>query len=175
VTSLRALCFYVPDSGPLKWAADLLPLMWGVGPVLEIPTGGAERGTQKWSLGPSVVGLTQEGPWTLGFLANNVWSIAGDSEAAPVNKGLAQYFIVLQLGHGWYVNSAPIITVNWNAPEGQKWVVPFGAGGGKLIFLGRLPLNIQSQAYYNVVKPDAGPDWQFRVQAQILLPVPGSQ
>ena len=34
---------------------------------------------------------------------------------------------------------------------------------------------MQSQVYYNVVKPDIGPDWQLRVQLQVLLPVPGSQ
>jgi hypothetical protein len=157
--------FYVPQAGSF---------MWGLGPALEIPSGGESRGTQKWSLGPSFVGLSQSGPWTLGFLVNNVWSIAGDSDAPDVNHGLAQYFIVRQLGDGWYVNSAPIITVNWEAESGQKWVVPFGAGGGKLVFLGKLPLNLQSQVYYNVVKPDIGPDWQFRVQAQVLLPVPGS-
>jgi len=48
--------------------------------------------------------------------------------------------------------------------------VPFGLGGGKLSFIGKLPLNLQVHAYYNVVKPDIGPDWQLRLQAQILLP-----
>jgi len=157
--------FYVPPSGGI---------MWGVGPVVEFPTGGASRGSEKWSVGPSAVALAQTGPWTLGILANNVWSIAGKSES-DVNKGVLQYFIVRQLGNGWYVNSAPIITVDWTAESGQRWVVPFGAGGGKLIFFGRLPVNIQSQAYYNVVKPDRGPDWQLRVQVQVLLPAPGSR
>ncbi len=157
--------FYVPPSGSVTW---------GVGPVLEIPSGGEHRGTEKWSLGPSAVVLSQNGPWTLGLLANNVWSFAGDSDRDDVNRGLLQYFIVRQLGNGWYVNSAPIITVNWKAESDQRWVVPFGAGGGKLLFLGKLPLNVQSQAYYNVVKPDVGPDWQLRLQAQVLLPMPGS-
>jgi hypothetical protein len=158
--------FYVPPSGAF---------MWGVGPVVEFPTGGASRGSQKWSIGPSVVALAQSGPWTLGILANNVWSIAGKSERRDVNKGVLQYFIVRQLGNGWYVNSAPVITVNWKDDSDQRWVVPFGAGGGKLLFLGKLPVNIQSQAYYNVVKPDIGPDWQLRVQVQVLLPAPGSR
>ncbi len=157
--------FYVPSGGAF---------MWGVGPVVEFPTGGASRGTQKWSIGPSVVVLSQNGPWTLGILANNVWSIAGDSARADVNKGLLQYFIVRQLGNGWYVNSAPINTANWKAESGQKFLVPLGAGGGKLVFLGKLPVNVQSQVYYNVVKPDIGPDWQLRVQVQVLLPAPGS-
>jgi hypothetical protein len=117
-----------------------------------------------------VVALAQPGDWTLGILANNVWSVAGSSDRADVNRGLLQYFIVRQLGNGWYVNSAPIITVNWKADSGQRWVVPFGVGGGKLIFLGKLPVNVQSQVYYNVVKPDIGPEWTLRVQMQFLLP-----
>ncbi len=122
------------------------------------------------SLGPSVVALTQAGDWTLGILANNIWSVAGSSDRASVSKGGVQYFIVRQLGNGWYVNSASLITVNWKAEGGQKWLVPFGVGGGKLIFFGRLPVNVQSQVYFNVVKPDIGPDWQFRIQIQTLLP-----
>ena len=157
--------FYVPSSGSL---------IWGLGPVVEFPTGGSDRGTQKWSLGPSFVALSQTGPWTLGILTNNVWSVAGESDRSDVNRGLLQYFIVRQLGGGWYVNSAPIITVNWNADSDQRWIVPFGAGGGKLVFLGKLPLNMQSQVYYNAVKPDVGPDWQLRVQLQVLLPAPGA-
>lgn len=158
--------FYVPPSGSV---------MWGIGPVLQIPSGGEKRGTQKWGLGPSFVALKQSSAWTFGILANNVWSIAGDSNRPDVNQGLLQYFIVRQLGNGWYVNSAPIITVNWKADSGQRWVVPFGAGGGKLVFLGKLPVNLQSQVYYNVVKPDIGPDWQLRFQLQVLLPLPGSR
>ena len=157
--------FFVPTQGST---------MWGVGPVVEIPSGGETRGSEHWGLGPSVVLLAQPGPWTVGVLANNVWSVAGNSDREAVSKGLLQYFIVRQLGNGWYVNSAPINTVNWKAESGQKAVIPLGAGGGKLVFLGKLPVNMQSQVYYNVVKPDIGPDWQFRVQVQVLLPLPGS-
>jgi hypothetical protein len=142
----------------------------GVGPALEIPTGGSARGSKKWSVGPSAVALAQPGPWTLGILVNNVWSFAGDSDRADVNKGLLQYFIVRQLGSGWYVSSAPSITVNWKADPGQRWTVPFGAGFGKVAFLGKLPVNVQFGAYVNAVKPDIGPDWQLRVQFQALLP-----
>jgi hypothetical protein len=156
--------FYVPGGSSL---------MWGLGPVLEFPTGGSMRGSEKWSAGISGVALSQSGDWTLGILANNVWSFAGDADRQDVNKGLAQLFIVRQLGNGWYVNSAPVITVNWKAAEDQKWKVPLGAGGGKLLFLGRLPVNLQTQVYYYVVKPDVGPDWQFRFQVQMLFPLPG--
>lgn len=156
--------FYVPESASL---------IWGVGPVLELPTGGSDRGTQKWSAGPSAVLLTQSGSWTLGLLANNLWSFAGDSDRDSVNKGSLQYFIVRQLGQGWYVNSAPILTVNWEADSENRWTVPFGLGVGKLSFVGRLPVNAQVGGYVNAVKPDVGPDWQLRFQLQVLFPVPG--
>ena len=101
---------------------------------------------------------------------NNVWSFAGNSDRADVSKGLLQYFIVRQLGKGWYVSSSPAITANWKAQLGQKWVVPFGGGVGKVSFMGKLPVNMQIGAYVNAVNPDIGPDWQMRFQAQFLLP-----
>lgn len=145
-------------------------LIWGVGPVLEIPSGGEERGTQKWSIGPSLVMLFQPGTWTLGVLVNNAWSIAGKS-SDEVNHMLLNLFIVKQLGNGWYVNSAPILTADWTADPDGRWIVPLGAGGGKLSFIGgKLPLNLQTQLYYNIIRPDFGPEWQWRMQLQVLLP-----
>ncbi len=147
------------------------PFTWGVGPVLELPTGGELRGTQKWSAGPSVVALVQPGDWTFGILVNNVWSFAGNADRDKVNRMLLNLFIVRQLGDGWYVNSAPIVTADWTAESDDRWIFPLGAGGGKLVMLGgKLPLNLQTQLYYNVVRPDFGPEWQWRVQAQVLLP-----
>jgi hypothetical protein len=152
------------------YAKPVGSLTFGFGPVIDIPTGGSLRGSEKWNLGPSMVVLAQPGDWTLGVLVNNVWSFAGNSDRANVNKGLLQYFVVRQLGNGWYVSSAPVITANWKAESGQKWVVPFGGGLGKVTFMGKLPVNIQMGAYVNAVKPDIGPDWQMRFQAQFLLP-----
>ena len=144
---------------------------WGFGPVVELPTGGSKRGTEKWSAGPSFVILAQPEDWTFGCLVNNAWSFAGDSSRADVNHMMLNVFLVRQLGGGWYVNSAPIITADWTADSEDRWIVPLGAGFGKLVMLGgKLPLNLQTQLYYNIVRPDFGPEWQWRVQAQILLP-----
>ena len=157
-----ATAFYSPEAKKITW---------GLGPVLEIPTGGENRGTQKWSLGPSLVVLVQPGNWTFGALINNAWSVAGNQDRKDVNHMLLNLFLVRQMGNGWYINSAPIITADWTASSGSKWIVPVGAGGGKLVFLkGKLPVNLQTQAYYNVVRPDFGPQWQWRAQIQVLLP-----
>jgi hypothetical protein len=145
------------------------PLIWGIGPVVSFPSATSPSvGSQStWGLGPSAVALTMPGPWVLGALVNNVWSVAG----ATANSMLIQYFVNYNFGTtGWYLTSAPIITANWEAPSGQQWLVPLGGGLGKLIRLGKLPVNTSVAAYWNAVKPDIGPEWSFRVQASILLP-----
>ena len=146
---------------------------WGVGPILSMPTGGETRGTQKWSAGPSAVALSMPGPWVLGVLVNNVWSFAGEESRADVSQMLLQYFVNYNFGAtGWYLSSAPIITANWNLDGDDRWIVPFGLAAGKLVRVGSrgLPLNFQAGAFYNVVRPDSGPNWSTRVQASVLLP-----
>ena len=45
-----------------------------------------------------------------------------------------------------------------------------GGGIGRLFKLDKLPINAQLQAFYNVVKPDAGANWTLRFQVQALFP-----
>ena len=147
-------------------------ITWGIGPNISFPTGGEMRGSQKWSVGPSIIVLAMPGHWVTGFLLNNVWSFAGKEERRDVNQMLIQPFINYNIGKsGWYVSFAPIITADWKKEE-DKWIVPLGGTVGKLSRVGSkgLPVNIQAGAFYNVVKPDLGPDWSARVQVQILLP-----
>jgi hypothetical protein len=73
--------------------------------------------------------------------------------------------------NGWYLTSSPVVTANWKADSGDKWTIPFGGGVGKLLRLGKLPVNASIQAYYNAEKPDnLGPDWTLRFQMQFLFP-----
>jgi hypothetical protein len=83
---------------------------------------------------------------------------------------LAQYFINYNLPKGWYLTSAPIITANWNATSGNQWTIPFGAGAGKIVKLGKIPFNLQAAAFYNAVRPVNGPDWTLRIQVVMMLP-----
>ena len=146
--------------------------IWGAGAAFLLPTATDDRlGADKWGVGPALVGLTMRGPWVLGALVQNIWSFAGDSDRPDVNQMLIQYFINYNLPDGWYLSSAPIITANWKADSDNTWTVPFGGGFGRLFRVGKLPVNTQVQAFYNVEKPDIlGPDWTLRLQVQILLP-----
>ena len=128
--------------GDLVYTAFFSPakpgaLIWGAGPVLQFPTGTSDAtGSGKWGVGPSIVLLGMPGPWVLGLLANNIWSYAGSSDRDDVNQMLIQYFINYNFQGGWFLTSAPIITSNWKAPSHAGWVVPFGAGVGRVFPIG---------------------------------------
>jgi len=146
-------------------------LIWGVGPALQIPTAtNAFLGQGKFCLGPSVVALVQPGPWTIGALVNNVWSVAPDNERPKVNQMLLQYFVNYNMRKGWYITSSPILTADWEATDGNRWVVPFGGGVGRLMRLGFQPVNISAQAFGNAKHPDGGSTWQLRFQIDLLFP-----
>ena len=182
-TILPVISQPAPDSdrtnglGDLNFTGFVSPkqpgkIIWGVGPTLVVPTAtDAVLGSEKWSAGPSVVALTMPGQWVIGALVSNVWSFAGDDERADINSFLMQYFINYNLPNGgWYVTSAPIITANWEADSGEQWTVPFGGGIGRVFRIGRQPINMQTQVFYNVETPTNGARWQWRLQVQLLFP-----
>ena len=146
-------------------------MIWGAGPILQFPSATDDAlGQGKWGAGPTVVALTMRGPWVFGALVNNVWSFAGDDERPDVNQMLIQPFVNYNLPHSWYVGSSPVITANWKADSDNRWIVPLGVSVGKIVRIGTLPVNTQVGGYYNVVRPDNGPEWQLRVQLQLLFP-----
>jgi hypothetical protein len=86
-----------------------------------------------------------------------------------VSEFLIQLFANYNFSKGWYVTSAPIITADWEASS-DKWVVPIGGGVGKILKIGKQPVNMNVQVYYNLEAPDALGDWQGRFQFQFLFP-----
>ena len=73
-----------------------------MGPTFTIPTATDSRlGSGKWSLGPTAVALTMQGPWVVGALINNQWSVAGWGDQ-DVNAMLLQPFVNYNFGEGWY-------------------------------------------------------------------------
>ena len=146
---------------------------WGVGPVLIFPTATDIRlGSEKWSAGPAAIVVAFVNKWVLGGVIYNAWSYAGNSDRADVNAGVFQYFVNYNLPKAWYLTSAPIISVNWNAREDDQWIVPFGGGAGKIFGIGKQKFNGQVSAYYNAIKPATmdGPDWSLRFQLVFLFP-----
>jgi hypothetical protein len=147
------------------------PVIWGAGPVISFPTATQNiLGTKKLSVGPTVVVLRTQGHWLFGSLVQNLFSVAGPSARKDVNQMLMQPFVNYNLPHKWYLVSSPIITANWEVKPGERWTVPVGGGVGKIVHFGKLPVNIYTQFFRNVDRPDGTTHWSARFQMQFLFP-----
>lgn len=157
-------------------------LIWGVGPAFLFPTATEDKwASDKWSGGAGVVVLTMPGSWVLGALVQNVWSFAGDDDAAEVNQFLFQPIINYNMNKGWYLTSVPVIMANWTASSDNRWTVPLGGGFGRIVKWGKQALDLSMQAFYNVEKPapaiaqgpnleNQGETWTLRLQLKFLFP-----
>jgi hypothetical protein len=137
--------------------------------------GGANLGTEKWGAGPAGIALKMDGKWVYGALLMNIWSFAGPGQSEgikKVNTMQFQPFVNYNLDDGWFLTTVPIITANWEAEEDHNvWTVPVGAGVGRAMKLGKIPMTAQLHGYYNVMTPDDyGETWQMRIQVQLLFP-----
>lgn len=160
VGDVSASLFLSPNAAAGGW------LIWGAGPVLNVPTASDELlGDDQWGAGLAAVALTIQGPIVVGALVNNVWSMEG----RDFSRFLLQYFVNYNFPGGWYLSSAPIVTANFE-DDHDAWLVPVGGGFGKVHRFGKLPLNLSFQAFYNVEKPQFGADWSTRFQVQFLFP-----
>jgi hypothetical protein len=89
-------------------------LLWGVGPILRLPTAGNDSlGAGKFSIGPAAV-IAREGHWVAGALIRR--------------------------------------------------------RAGKVIRVGKEPVNTHLQRFRDVVHPHGGPAWSIKFTVQLLLP-----
>lgn len=147
------------------------PVIWGAGPVVSFPTATEDiLGTGKLSLGPTAVVLRSTGHWLFGTLIQNLFSVEGPSGRADVDQLLMQPFVNYNLRHGWYLTSSPIITANWEKGPEERWLVPVGGGIGKIVHLGKLPVNMYAQYFRNVERSGGTTPWSVRFQMQFLFP-----
>ena len=146
-------------------------VIWGVGPILSMPTStssGTATGT--WAAGPAAVVVKMAGPWVVGGLLSQAWPMSDANDDPETDLFVFQPFVNLNFGTGWALTSGPVITANWNAPNGQQWTVPVGFGISRTtVFSGR-PISLNAQYYYNVVRPDAAAGQQLRLVMSFLFP-----
>ena len=144
-------------------------LLWGAGPVFLLPTAtDSLLGGKKWGTGPAAVVLTMRGPWTMGMLANHVWSFAGDSDRPDISSTFIQPFVSHTWSNAWTLSVQSESIYNWKT---EKWSVPVNAAVSRLVYVGRLPVSLQAGVGYWLESPASGPDgWRFRLQANFVLP-----
>ncbi|SIT53335.1 conserved exported hypothetical protein [Mesorhizobium prunaredense] len=142
-------------------------IIWGVGPAFLIPTATDDLlGSEKWGAGPTAVVLKQIGPWTVGMLANHIWSFAGDG--ADVNSTFLQPFVSYTTKDAWTFSLNTESTYNW---EARQWSVPINFQVAKLIRIDKQPISLFAGVRYWAESPDSGPDG-FGVRTGITLLFP---
>ncbi|TIM64951.1 MAG: transporter, partial [Mesorhizobium sp.] len=97
-------------------------IVWGVGPVFLVPTATDDLlGGGKWGAGPTAVVLKQYGGWTVGALANHIWSFAGDGDRSDIISTFLQPFVSYTTKDAWTFTLNTENTYNW---EAEEWSVP---------------------------------------------------
>jgi hypothetical protein len=144
-------------------------VIWGLGPAFLVPTATDDLlGGGKWGAGPTGVALKQSGPWTVGILANHIWSFAGDDDRSNVNSTFLQPFIAYTTKDAWTFTLNTESTYNWEAAD---WSVPINFLVTKLIRIDKQPVSLGAGVRYWAASPDGGPDG-FGVRAVVTLLFP---
>lgn len=144
-------------------------IIWGAGPVFLLPTAtDTALGSGKWGLGPTVVMLKQDGPWTYGALANHIWSVAGQSDRPDISSTFLQPFISYTTPDAWTFTLNTESTYDW---KNDQWSVPINFSVAKLVKFGEQPVSFQVGARYWAEAPDNGPNgWGLRAGITFLFP-----
>jgi hypothetical protein len=143
-------------------------LIWGVGPVLLIPTATDNIATNQWGGGLTGVALRQTGPWTVGALANHIWSFTGDDEDGDISSTFLQPFASYTTPQATSFTFNTESTYDW---ENEQWSVPINAVVSQAIKIGDRPVQFGVGARYWLDSPEGGPDgWGGRAQVTLLFP-----
>ena len=163
--------------------------IWGAGPVLLLPTASEDLlGSDKWGLGPTAVALKQTNGWTVGLLANHIWSVAGDGRDYDFQNLPPLFSSVLGIASTTDDISATFLqpflsyttktfttfslntesTYDW---KGDQWTVPVNLMVSQMLRVAGQPLSVQVGARYWADAPEFGPDgWGFRFALTLLFP-----
>jgi len=143
-------------------------LIWGLGPVGYYPTNTDDLlGPHKWGLGPTLVALVQPGEWTIGILANQIWSVGGSHHDQNISSTFLQPFIVYTTKSHTSFALNTESTYDW---ENSQWTVPINLMIQQVFKIGKQPMALQVGGRYYAAAPSGGPDWGLRVNFTLLFP-----
>ena len=161
------------DTSESLWFSPVKPtdkgLIWGIGPVILIPTATDDLlGGGKWGIGPTIVGLRQNGPWTIGGLANHIWSVAGSGSRNDISSTFIQPFInySTQTAVTYALNTET--SYDWKS---DQWSIPVNLMVSKLVRFDKQMVSFQGGIRYWVKSIDSGPEGiGLRFAVTLLFP-----
>jgi hypothetical protein len=135
-------------------------------------------GQKNWQAGP-IITLGHKGLHYLGYIIQQTWwKIGGDGQRT--RQTWARYTYFYNWANGWSLGTQSDMFVNWQAPREQRLSFPVGLQVGKLVHAGPLPVKVDVQALYYVVRPTTfgvytasqamSPKWNFQLQLTPIVP-----
>lgn len=136
-------------------------LIWGAGPAFLVPTATDKLlGTEKFGVGPSLLALHQGKGLTIGFIANQIWSVAGNEDRADFNQFYIQAFLNHSYKSGASLGANIEVTQNW---EGKTTLVSLNPSIGAITKLGTQPVQFALSPLIPIIGPsELKPDWGLR-------------
>ena len=143
-------------------------LIWGVGPVFLLPTAQDGLGADQFAAGLTGVVLKQNGPWTIGALANHLWDVGGGSGATDISSTFFQPFISYTTPTAWTFGVNSEATHDW---ENDQYSIPINFTVSKVANLFGNPVSFTGGVRYWADSPPNGPeDWGARFVITFLYP-----
>jgi len=148
----------------------------GFGASLVFPTAGSNEflGSGKYQAGPAYAYInTMFKGWQLGVFGWQHWDYAdgpGGGKKPYVSEHSVQPLLIKHFGKGWY---AGLQDVPWKYDfRLDNWSMPTGPRVGKVVKLGKLPLNLFTAVYYDpMTHNDASSNtWSWKVNVTVLFP-----
>src|SRR5664279_671655 len=142
-------------------------LTWGAGAAFLVPTATSQYlGTGKFGVGPTIVVLKQGHGITLGALANQIWSVAGQADRAAVSQMFIQPFFTYNWKSGAGIGAVGSITQNWETKTFASSVaIPFSG----ITKFGKQIIQLAVGPQIPISGPNRG-DFGWRAQLTLIFP-----
>jgi hypothetical protein len=143
-------------------------ILFGIGPTFVFPTASEPAtGLGKWQVGPAAAAAFAPENWLVGFLAQQVFSFAGDRNRADTNALFLQPFLLYQLGNGWFLRSQPQMVFDW---QSGRQTLPLDLGAGRVFAVGRQHVNCFLEPFWNVSRDGVAPRYGITFGISLLYP-----
>lgn len=144
-------------------------LIFGFGPAFLVPTATEKfLGTEKFGVGPSALVMHQGKGLSVGFIANQIWSVAGANDRADFNSFYTQIFMShsYKSGASWGINAE--ITQNW---EANTTLISLNPSLGGITKFGEQVVQFSVQPLIPIVGHQSiRPDWGLRAVVAFVFP-----
>lgn len=144
-------------------------IIYGAGPAFLVPTATDKLlGTEKFGIGPSALIMHQTNGFSLGLIANQIWSVAGNQNRADLSNFYTQIFMSYSYKSGASLGINTEVTQNWKR---NTTTISLNPSIGAITKLGSQIVQFSIQPLIPIAGPsEIKPDWGLRAVLAFVFP-----